>query len=210
MHRHHRTRTSLVAGAGLLLLAGAWACGPRENRDAQSGNTADGVAADSSKRDDANLSDAHIASIAMTANSGDSAMGVFARGRAHNAAVRAFAADMIRDHGNANTQATVLGQRLNLTPVEHEDARDLRQHLADKQRDLSDDTGADFDREYIEHEKQLHADVLQMLDDRLIPNADNAELRQLLTQARAVVSSHLERARMLDSTLSRGRDTTKH
>lgn len=223
MSRYHPTR-SMLAGAGLLLLAGAWACGPREERDSQAGNAADGVAADSAKRGNSDLSDAQIAHIAMTANSLDSAMGVMARPKATNPAVRAFAADMVRDHGNANAQAIALAARLNLTPAEHDDTRDMRSAAADKTRDLSDDRGADFDRNYIEHEKDMHENVLETLDDDLIPNADNAELRQLLTQARAVVASHLERARQLDSTLNVGRtrdsartgvaparrDTTKH
>jgi len=199
---------NLVAAAGLLVLAGALACGPREERGSESGNTADGIAADSLRRDASNLTDAQIAHIAVTANSLDSSMGVFARPKASSSAVRQFASDMIRDHGNSNQQAKALAQRLNLTPVEHERSRDMQEEGANKQRDLSDDRGADFDRQYIDHEVEMHEKVLRTLDDDLIPSADNAELRQLLTQARAVVASHLERARQLDRTL--GGDSARH
>jgi putative membrane protein len=58
----------------------------------------------------------------------------------------------------------------------------------------------------------MHEKVLRQLDDQLIPSADNAELRQLLTATRATVSSHLEQARQIQAQLGgrTGTDSSKH
>lgn len=206
MDQSHRHRTTVVAGAGLLLLTLMTACNaPREERTEMGGNAATDTA-----RGSAELLDGHIAHIAMAANTGDSLMGAWARPRAQSTAVREFAALMVRDHGASNNQARELAGRLGLTPVAHDKSRELSDDVTNEQRDLADDSGRDFDHGYIEHEVALHDRVLKALDDDLIPNADNAELRQLLTQARAVVASHLEMARAIERNLGGARDTTKH
>lgn len=194
MFRAHRG----LAASGLLLIAGIYGCdSPRQESATQGGNTA---AADTAKRDD-DIQDAQIVNIVMTANTGDSALGAFARPKAQSAAVRDFAQRMVREHGAGNALAVALARRLNVTPADHGRVRDLQRDVAEEQRELTDKTGRDFDGEYMEHEVDMHEALLKALDDDLIPDADNAELRQLLTATRATVSSHLEQARLIKDQL---------
>jgi putative membrane protein len=43
--------------------------------------------------------------------------------------------------------------------------------------------------------------VLKALDDSLIPNAQNSELKGLLTRVRGVVAAHLDHAKQLQKTV---------
>jgi len=191
-----------------IAVAGLAACGsePREESGTQGGNPA----ADTTNRG-SDLQDAQIVNIVMTANTGDSALGAFVRPKTRTAAVRDFAQRMVREHGAGNEMARALNTRLNVTPADHDVVRDLQNSVAEQQRELTDKTGSDLDRDYIDHEVDMHQNVLRQLDDQLIPNADNAELRQLLTATRATVSSHLEQARQIQTQLggSRSGDSAK-
>ena len=53
--------------------------------------------------------------------------------------------------------------------------------------------GEAFDRAYIAHEVDMHQNLLNALDQTLIPNAQNAELKTLLQGGRAKVQAHLAR-----------------
>ena len=66
---------------------------------------------------------------------------------------------------------------------------------------LGGQTGAGFDRAYIDHEVRYHQQVLDALDNTLIPGAQNAELKALLQQVRPNVAAHLERAKSIQTSL---------
>jgi putative membrane protein len=149
------------------------------------------------------LSDAQIAAIAVTANKVDIEAGQAARKKTKNAQVKKFANDMIRDHGSANKQAAALVKRLGVTPEENETSRAMTQAGKDSLDNLKSMKGKQFDRAYAEHEVAYHQQVLGALDDKLIPNAQNAELKSLLQSVREVVAQHLQHASSLVDSLSK-------
>jgi putative membrane protein len=148
--------------------------------------------------------DAQIAHIAVTANSVDSTAGVQALKKATNSEVKGFARTMIRDHGAANKLATALATKLSLTPEDNEKSRALETGYDQSQAELNVPTltGAAFDKAYIDHEVAYHQAVLDALDNVLIPQADNAELKALLQQIRPNVALHLVLAQKIQGTLS--------
>jgi putative membrane protein len=148
------------------------------------------------------FSDAQIAHIAVTANSIDSSAGAAALKQASNAEVKTFARTMIRDHGAANKLATDLATKLALTPEDNDQSRALQSGHAQAETDLSGLTGAAFDKAYIDHEVAYHQAVLDALDNTLIPQSDNAELKALLEQIRPNVANHLQLAQALQTKLS--------
>ena len=147
------------------------------------------------------VTDPQIAHIVVTANSIDSAMGDLAKAKARSAAVKSFAQTMITDHGAVNQQAVKLAQRLKVTPEANDVSRQLQQGADEARTGLESKSGAEFDRAYIEREAQYHQAVLDALDKALIPGAQNAELKSLLTSVRPAVAAHLERARGIQSKL---------
>lgn len=148
--------------------------------------------------------DAQIAHIAVTANSIDSAAGAEAKTKAKAAAVKDFGRMMERDHGAVNKQAVALATKLKVTPEDNETSRSLQQGADQAKGNLQGKTGADYDKAYIDHEVEYHQAVLDALDKTLIPNAQNAELKALLTQVRPNVAAHLEKAKQIQGTLQGG------
>jgi putative membrane protein len=147
------------------------------------------------------LADADIAHIAVTANTIDIEAAEQAKQKSQNAEVKAFANTMIKDHTGVNQQAGALAQSLNLTPADNATSQQLKSQADAAKAELSAKTGADFDRAYIAREIAYHQAVLDALDQTLIPNAQNAELKGLLEKVRPAVASHLQMAQQLQGKL---------
>ena len=107
---------------------------------------------------------------------------------------------MVRDHTSVNNQATALAKKLNLTPEESA-TRGLKADAdkeATKHKGLN---GAAFDKAYIDNELRITKKCLARWDKTLIPNAKNAELKNLLESARPIFVSHLNHAKEVQSSL---------
>ncbi|HWV58715.1 MAG TPA: DUF4142 domain-containing protein [Longimicrobiales bacterium] len=148
------------------------------------------------------VSDAEIAAIVVAANEIDAVAGELAAERATRDDVRAFARTMVTDHRAVNQQAAALIERLGVTPVPNEVSRSLESDAAKFREELSAKPSAEFDLAYIEHEVAYHQAVIDAVDQLLIPNAQNAELRQTLVSVRPALVAHLEHARQLRQTLA--------
>lgn len=145
----------------------------------------------------ADLSDAQIAHVAVTANAIDVEMGEIARRRASDERVREYANRMITDHTAVNEQAATLARRLGVTPEDNAISRSLRDGAEAAQETLGEASRREFDRAYMDREVEYHRAVLQALDEALIPSTENGELRALLQQARGAIAAHLAHAEEL-------------
>lgn len=148
-------------------------------------------------------SDAQIASIVVTANQVDIDAGKLAESRASAAAVKAFAKQMITDHTGVNKQAVALATKLKLTPQDNPTSQSLKKEGDDNLKHLETLKGAAFDKAYIDHEVDYHAQVIGAIDKTLIPSAQNAELKALLVDSRPAFVGHLEHAKQIQSTLGK-------
>lgn len=197
-----RSRTTSGAGFAVLALGLAVVgCGRADDTygDSVAAAVADSPAT-SGMTGSTMLTDPQIAQLAMTANSLDSAHGVMAEPKATSSEVRDFARTMVTDHGMLNQQARDLASRLGLTPATSDAETQMRRDADGAMTSMSGLTGDAFDRAYIDHEVTMHQQLLNTLDQTLIPQAQNAELRTLLQQARDAVNGHLERARRIQGT----------
>ncbi|MEO7101145.1 MAG: DUF4142 domain-containing protein [Luteolibacter sp.] len=147
--------------------------------------------------------DAQIAMIAVVADTVDVNYGKLAVQKTSNQAVKAFAETMIRDHGAVNDQATALATKLGLTPVESAASKSLAANGKKELARLSALSGVEFDRAYVNNEVSYHEAVIAMLDQTLIPNTQNAELKALLETGRPIFAAHLEHAKMLQASLNK-------
>ena len=188
-------RVALFWGATLLTVLALAACEPRKQEP-----PADPAAAVPAAEAPA-LTDPEIAHIAVTANAIDSAMGELAKTKARSSAVKGFAQTMITDHGGVNRQAVQLAQRLKVTPQENAVSRQLQQGADEARASLESRNGAEFDRAYMQREVEYHQAVLDALDQALIPNARNGELKALLEGVRPAFVAHLERAKQIQGSL---------
>lgn len=149
------------------------------------------------------MTDAQIVRSLLTANSLDSAAGAEAVKAASAAEVRAFASDMVKDHGALNAKVTDLVNRSMMAPETSSHVTTFESMASQTKSLLAGKTSADYDLSYIDSEVAMHQALLDHIDHDLMPRATSADLKPLLEQARASVLAHLERAKGLQSKMGK-------
>ncbi|SOD41754.1 DUF4142 domain-containing protein [Nitrosovibrio sp. Nv4] len=147
------------------------------------------------------LNDAEIAHIVVTANNVDIEAGELAKKKASHEDVHAYAHRMVADHTDVNQQAKDLVKKLNVTPKDNKISQSLKDDgkaNLDKLKGLS---GKEFDKAYIDGEIALHKKVIDVADNKLVPNVKNEELKALLVKVRPAFVSHLEHAQKIQPTI---------
>ncbi len=148
-------------------------------------------------QDTIKLSDAEIASIAVTANQIDIDNAVLAKEKSKNAEILKFAETMASDHQAVIEQAVALVQKLGVTPEDNAVSQQLQSDAAKTLDTLRTYSDMAFDKAYIANEVAYHKAVIAAVEDLLIPNAENAELKGLLEQVLPTLKAHLMHAEMV-------------
>lgn len=143
---------------------------------------------------DAKPTDPQIAHIAYTAGVIDITAAKQALEKSENKAVKAFAADMVRDHEAVNDKALALVKKLKVTPEDNDTSRTLSKNATAKLKELAALKGAAFDKAYIDNEVAYHKAVDSALETLLIPSASNAELKSLLQTGLKIFQGHEQHA----------------
>ena len=138
--------------------------------------------------------DAQIAHIAYTAGQLDIAAAEQAKQKSKNKDVLAFADDMERDHKAVNEKALALVKKLGVTPEDNDTSKALSKQAADKRAELAKLSGKAFDKAYIDNEVAYHKVVNSALQSMLIPDASNAELKDLLSTGLKIFQGHEQHA----------------
>ena len=143
------------------------------------------------------LSDSKILFVAHIANVGEVAAAKLARERAQDVRVRRLAGRILLQHERADRHAEELIKRRNLdmtsTPTGVELQSDEQQVLAELQTKF----GADFDRAYLAAQVDDHRRVLELIDDKLMPNAADRDVQTLVRELRPTVQGHLAKLQAL-------------
>ena len=141
--------------------------------------------------------DPHILAIAIVANQGEVDQGNAATPRATNPDVRAFAEMMVRDHTTGVNELRNVGTQDAITPTDNDITAALQRTTRETITNLGTYSGAEFDRQYMQTQINVHQWYLTALEQHLIPGARNAQLRTLLERQRGIVAQHLEQARAI-------------
>lgn len=160
--------------------------------------------AQAAEKASAGLTDAQIAAIVVTANQIDVDNGTLAEQKSTNPEVQKFAQRMREDHTSVNQAASELVTRLGVTPEETDTSRGLAQSANQTRDQMRSLDGAAFDKAYVDNEVAYHAAVIDVLDNTLIPSAQNAELKSMLVNVRPAFLAHLEHAKSIQSALASG------
>ena len=145
--------------------------------------------------------DPQIAHIAYTAGNIDIAAAKQALKMSHNATVRDFAQQMVRDHEAVNAKALALVKKLHVTPEANPTSASLTKAADSEHAKLSKLKGAAFDREYLNNEVAYHKAVNNALKSTLIPSAHNAELKSLLETGLVLFKEHQAHAEKIAASL---------
>lgn len=148
-----------------------------------------------------NLSDGQIVQVVQTANNADIAGGRLAESKAVHPDVRKFAREMVKDHSAANSDVMAVAKKNALSASNSDISGSLRRIADTDSARLKGLSGADFDKQYMEHEVSFHQDVLKTIDQTLIPNAKNEELKNLIMKIRPTIQGHLDEAKSIQAKL---------
>jgi putative membrane protein len=143
------------------------------------------------------LTDAQIAAITDVANTGEIEQAKLARTKSKNPEVLKFSAMMISHHGEAKQKQA----KLKLTPADSAISTKLVEEGNRTLTTLKDSKGADFDRRYIEAQVEGHREVLDTINNALLPNVKSSELKAYLEEIKPKVEQHLQAARAAQQTL---------
>ena len=183
--------------------AGAVATGSDSANRARTDST-NGANASASNNNN-NWTDGQILAFASAANKGEIAEGKLAETKATNPKVKAFARQIVTDHTAMLNQGNAFAKKNNITPDSTKnDVQDLQKDSQNEMQDLNSKAkGADWDKDFVDKEIDGHQKVLQKLQQAQ-NSTQNAQLKDMLTQATTKVQAHLQKAQALkDSTLNK-------
>ena len=143
------------------------------------------------------LTDPQIASVAVTANQVDIDYAKIAQKKSKNADVLKFAETMAKDHQSVIDQAVALVTKLKVTPEDNATSKSLKEGEAKTAKMLNSKSGKAFDKAYIDNEVAYHKAVISVVENVLIKDATNKELKDLLVSAVPLFKAHLAHAEMV-------------
>ena len=147
------------------------------------------------------LNDPQIADVALTAHQIDIARGKVALKKTKNAEVKQFAQQMVDDHTAGLNEAVALCKRLGVTPEKNATSKSLQDGANKATARLKKESGAKFDKDYIDTEVGFHQALIDAVKNTLIPNTQNKDLKQLLSDAVTTLEGHLQHAKNVQAQL---------
>jgi putative membrane protein len=147
------------------------------------------------------LTNDKIIKVAHVANEGEMEQAALAVRRGSDPRVRAFANQMLTDHKMADMKGERVASTDSLKPTDSATSDLLRRNAHKTMEELSQLRGNDLDRAYISAQVEEHSAVLQLIDDRLIPQATDQNVKNVLQEIRPAVARHLEQALTLQTQL---------
>jgi putative membrane protein len=141
------------------------------------------------------LNDSQSVEALGTLNHGEVELARYALERARTEPARHLAQTMIDEHTQAEADVVawaqehmVAGQANDVSPAVLASANAVRARLEST-------TDDDFDRAYVQSQIDMHSDALDILDQRIVPGAQDPAFRTLVTHIRGAVAMHLAHAR---------------
>ncbi len=143
------------------------------------------------------LTDPEIASVAVTANQIDIDYAKIAQQKSKSADILKFAETMAKDHQSVIDQAVALVTKLGVTPKDNATSKSLKASEEKTTKMLNATSGKAFDKAYIDNEVGYHKAVVSEVENVLIPQSQNAELKGLLQNVLPILKTHLAHAEMI-------------
>ncbi len=143
-----------------------------------------------SAQDVAAMSDLEFAHIAYTADNIDIRYAHLALALSNNPDVHEFANTMIRDHTAVNEAALALLAKLGASAQDNAVSQTLNTNAEEIIDGFVKLRGAEFDAAYAANELAYHKAVNELVENTMIPNIDNGEVRDLFVQGLEIFKAH--------------------
>jgi putative membrane protein len=195
-------RLGVVAVCGLLA-----ACGGERGSVWTAADSADVAAAVPAAPARTRPADAQIARVLGEANGIAERAAQHARTRVRTPAVAEYAATVAADHRAMGAPLEPFVRDSGAAGAAHPLARELRTAGAAALEALGALSGPSYESAYIEDQIAFHQRALGVIDDVLIPSAENERLVALLRNLRPAYAAHLQRALQIRQLLAAGAGT---
>jgi putative membrane protein len=149
------------------------------------------------------LNDAQILQVTHTANEGEIAQAKDALAKTKDPRVKTLATMMLKDHSAADAEGIKVGHAASLTPAVSAESMLLESAAKTATSENDTKSGADFDKAYVDTQVKEHRAVLDILDQKLIPVASNADVRGYLAEVRPKIAMHLQHAKDLQKAMGK-------
>jgi putative membrane protein len=154
------------------------------------------------------MTDGDIVKVTSTANSGEIQMAELATKKATNPAVKSYATMMIAQHKDMEAKGKALSTKEKITPSDNDASSTLKTDVDSTMSTLKTENGKAFDKAYMDAQVKAHRDVLDLFDNKLLPSAQNRDLKTLLTDGRSHVAAHLAKAEEIQQKLDSSSSVT--
>jgi putative membrane protein len=149
------------------------------------------------------MSDGQMASLMDIADMSSVEQAREAGRKAKSSSVRDLAHQELTDYAAARSKLTAITARGSISPQTSPTADQLRASAQQAGANLRAATGPDFDKQYVDARIAAEGELLNLLDDKLVPGAQNAELRDHLQSVRSAVARHLKMAEQIQGALAK-------
>jgi putative membrane protein len=146
-------------------------------------------------------SDAEIANALLTINTEEMNLAEVALKKAQNQQVKEYARKMFKEHAQSNDKAMALRRNQNIPLEKAKSTLDMKFNVEDKVEKLANLESDKFDKRFMKSQVNMHNKVLEKLNDTLIPNAKNDQLKAMLNSTKQRVQTHLKEAKQIQSIL---------
>ncbi len=148
------------------------------------------------------LNDGQIVDILQTVNKLEISTSDIALKKKGTLQLEAYAQYLIDQHEKKMDELKELAARLNIKT----EASPISEKLSAERKEMVDSLGKlqgeAFDKAYIDAMVNSHEGGLHLLETMLIPEAQNAQLRDFVVQFKEMVEHHLERAKEVQKSLN--------
>jgi putative membrane protein len=148
------------------------------------------------------MTDQEILQVLHTANTGEIEQAKLAQHKSKNAQVKHFASMMVKDHTDADRKGQDVAVKMHSTPAPSSLSTRLESDARQMTSTMSTQTGAEFDRSYVDAQVKEHQQLLDLIDTQLLPNAKSGDLKNVIQTVRPKVQSHLKEAQDIQRTLA--------
>lgn len=147
------------------------------------------------------LSDDEIVAVLNTLNRGEIRHAELALQKSDNPEVIDVAERILSDHLSLQQRTESVAEQAGLVPQENALSRALEEQAMAITDTLQEATGEEFDRAYLDSQVTMHELALQTVNEDLLPEADDGQLRELLRAAPSGLQRHLDVAELASDEL---------
>jgi len=149
------------------------------------------------------LTDAQIVHIMKTANEGEIDLAKVAKSNAENKDVKEFAKQMIDSHKDGEKGAKDAAKKAKIDMAKNDTSKNLENMIETQRKELKKLKGKEFDRAYIGQQITLHKQLLDDLNQKLIPAAQSPDVKSYLETTKGHIESHLSQAQKIQDSLAK-------